>query len=734
MIGCVFAMKYIRRLTILIVTFFIISVFSYPMVIAKEKEVKGLNLTEEEKNYLIENKDKTFTVGMLPILGTEYFQFNGMKNGFMEPLIKKMNSDLGVSLKLEVSDNWNDIYSRFLNNTIDIIYGANETSERQEFMSFTKPILKNPYVIIAKKDGSIRTIGDIDKKKVGFIENDFVIKYLPNQYKNIKYDKSLFPSNEYGINALRNNEIDAFITTGGPFIYDYLYKYPELEYVFKINTVTSDMTLSSKKENRILIDILNKEIMKLEDTDLPQIINNAEVDYNLKIMNLTEDEKSWLFNDGTAIVGVTKDYLPFDYFDNGKLKGIDGEILNEISRMTGIKFSYDYDKFDTLQEKLGKNEVNLLNIAKTEENMKNAIFTEPFIKERDIIVGRKEADDVIDIFGLEGKSVAVIKGFWHKELLDKNLTNVKIVETSDIQESMKLVYEGKVDYLIENPTVVRYYVKDLQYYDLIQKGITSTDSFFYFGASKNKPELASIINKVLPMIDINELSLKGYQEVPYESYNQKHFVINFVIIFLIVALIIFIIYAVKLIKSLIKEKTEKQLLREREHLLSIDILTELYNRNYFNTKVLDHLDELIFPQVLIIADLNNLKVVNDTFGHHAGDLMLRAFSEALKEACPEDSGIFRIGGDEFFIFLTASSEKEASKVIKKINSVAKDKKIELSEDVKISVSSALGYSIRYSKDITFEMLYKKADMEMYNCKKKMKELDDKTMSEEKKFS
>lgn len=715
-------MKCIKQVLAIVIAFFIISTSIYSTAIAESNNSEEVTYTEEELQFLKDNKDKTFKLGMLPILGIEYFQFNGQSGGFIEPLIKKFNSDLGINIKLVAERNWNDVYSMFQNDTIDILYGANVTAEREKFMVFTKPILKNPYVIIAKKDGVIKTIGDIDKRKVGFIENDYIITDLPNRYNKIRYDKSEYPSNEEGINALRNNEIEAFITTGGPFIYDYIYKYPELSYVFKINTITSDMTLSTKVNNKILAGILDKEIAKLQATsELSQIINNSEVNYNLKTINLTEAEKSWLFNDGTAIVGVTKDYLPFDYYEDGEFKGIDGKIISEISRMTGIKFTYKYDNFDVLSKKLQDGEVNILNIAKTEENMKSMIFNEPFIKERDIIVGRKDEDDVRDIFGLEGKRVAVIKGFWHRELLNKNLTNINIIETKNIQESMKLVHEGKVDYLIENPTVVKYYIKDLQYYDLMEKGITSTDSFLYFGTSKNKPELASIINKILPMIDINEMAHNGYNDVPYKNYNKRSTVINSIIIFLIIIVLIFIFYLIKLIRSLIREKTEKQLLSQREHLLSLDALTELHNRNYFNQKIVNNLDDLIYPQVLIIADLNNLKVINDSFGHHTGDMMLRTFADVLKEACPEYSNLFRIGGDEFFIFLTNSSEEEAREVIDNISLVSRSKTVELNDGRKIKVSAALGYAIRYSKEVSFEELYKEADMEMYCCKRRNKE-------------
>ena len=685
----------------------------------------SLKLTEEEIQWLEINKNRTFIVGLQQISGYEYFKYNGEEKGYMQPLLRNLSEDLGIKINLKVSNSWNEVYSGLQMGSVDILYGANETPERSKIMVFTKPVLKIPYAIISSKEGPVHTIGDIDNRRVGFEKDDFGIDVLPEHYKNIYYHSRLYVSQEDGIAALRSGLIDAFITTGGPIVHDYIYKYPELSYTFKINTITSDVTFSARKSDKILVDILNKEISHLQTNGFSKIINKAEVDYNLKIMNLTEAERKWLDNDGTAVIGITKDYLPFDYYDNGNFKGIDAEILKQISNMTGIKLKYYYSDFDDLEQKLKNHEINILNIAKTDERSNYVIYPQPFSTERDIIVGRKDKKDVADIFGLEGKTVAVIKGFWHYDMLTKNLTSVKIIETDNIQESMKLVQQGKVDYLIENPTVVRYYTEELQYFDLVQRGSTSTDSFLYFGVSKNKPELASIIDKVLPIMDIEELSRKGYEEVPHKDNRQNYRRLVFTIIALILILIIITLYVIKLIKDLIKVKTERELLKQREYLLSIDTLTELHNRNYMSTKVLGNLDELPYPQVLIAADMNDLKIINDSYGHQAGDELLKKFAEVLREVCSEEGQIFRVGGDEFLVILTDSSEERAVDVINRIRQATDTKHMEYNDGKKFILSAALGYSIRYSKDISFDEFSKIADMNMYSDKKNTKNCESK---------
>ncbi len=89
---------------------------------------------------------------------------------------------------------------------------------------------------------------------------------------------------------------------------------------------------------------------------------------------------------------------------------------------------------------------------------------------------------------------------------------------------------------------------------------------------------------------------------------------------------------------------------ERERLANIDDLTGLANRACFNTALggLDCADPGSWA--LLALDLDNLKVVNDTFGHHAGDILLREVAARIAAACAPDR-TFRLGGDEFAIIV-----------------------------------------------------------------------------------
>lgn len=703
-------MRYILQVLIFIITF---NIFIPYGTLVRASAGRSIELTKEEEEWLYKNKDRVFTLGINPDSGKEYFRYEGQEKGYLIPLVKILEKDLGIKIKIDASKSWEENYLGLQEGDVDILFGANETSERKKIMAFTRAISKNPYLVISKKNGNISTIGDIDKKNVGFMKSDIVANLLADTYKNVKYNQKVYISNKDGIKALDNNEIDAFITAAVTGIYDYVYRFPDLYYYFKLNSIASDETLSTRKDDQMLAEILDKEIAYISKSQLPKLIDESEIEYNIKIMNLTHNEIKWLKNDGKAVMGITKDYLPFDYYENGLYKGISGEIINEISKKTGIKFTYIYDEFDILDDKLKKGQIDILNIAKTDERAKYLLYSRPYDTERDIIVGRKNSEDVKDIYGLEGKRVAVVKGYWHYGYLKKNLANVEIIDTKDIKESLTLVHKGKADYLIENPSVVRYYTEELMLYDLVEKGTTSTDSYLYYGITKGKPELASIIDKVLPLIDEGKLKKIGYAEVPHVSNNQYYKKFIIVIVVLVIILILIILYVVKLIKDLIKKKTELELIKQREQFLYVDALTEVYNRNYFNRKVRDTLDEKNYPQTIIVTDLNNLKPTNDKYGHHIGDELLRGFTSILKKVCPEESLIFRFGGDEFHIILEAVDEKQAEELISIIKEYLEQKSIIINEDISVKISAAFGYATRYVKEESFDELIKIADQKMY---------------------
>jgi len=154
-------------------------------------------------------------------------------------------------------------------------------------------------------------------------------------------------------------------------------------------------------------------------------------------------------------------------------------------------------------------------------------------------------------------------------------------------------------------------------------------------------------------------------------------------------------------------KTEKEITYLSYH----DQLTGLFNRRFYE-EVLHKMDtERNYPLTLLMGDVNGLKMVNDCFGHKAGDELLKKVAEILMKGCREDDIIARVGGDEFVIILPNSDAFETQKIVSRIQGLC------LKETAGIyPVSVSFGYDIKTEKSQDLQEVFNQAEDYMYRHK------------------
>ncbi|WP_166638082.1 GGDEF domain-containing protein [Halanaerobium saccharolyticum] len=145
-----------------------------------------------------------------------------------------------------------------------------------------------------------------------------------------------------------------------------------------------------------------------------------------------------------------------------------------------------------------------------------------------------------------------------------------------------------------------------------------------------------------------------------------------------------------------------------------DEMTGLYNRRYFENKLQEFNNPDFYNLSVIIADINNLKIINDNYGHKKGDQYIKETADLLKSVTREKDIISRIGGDEFAIILPDTNKKECSQIIKRIKKKAK-------KHPEKYFSIAFGYIYNSQKYKTLEAMINAADRKMYHNKKEIKQ-------------
>ena len=134
----------------------------------------SISLSADERAWIAAHSKQEFSVGFDPFAGMDYFMFRGSQAGFLPALLADMQAQLGLHFTLAKVTSWDDAYKRFVEGGLDLLYGANPTPEREKVMVFSRPALRNPYVVFARKDSFVQTLGDLDGRSVGFMANDFV--------------------------------------------------------------------------------------------------------------------------------------------------------------------------------------------------------------------------------------------------------------------------------------------------------------------------------------------------------------------------------------------------------------------------------------------------------------------------------------------------------------------------------------------------------------------------------
>ena len=150
----------------------------------------------------------------------------------------------------------------------------------------------------------------------------------------------------------------------------------------------------------------------------------------------------------------------------------------------------------------------------------------------------------------------------------------------------------------------------------------------------------------------------------------------------------------------------------------LDSLTGAFNRH-----ALDELGENIFKKSkisnealsLILFDVDNFKIINDTYGHSVGDIVLQQLVRQIKKSLRESDILVRYGGEEFLIILPAIQVANAYEIAKKLLEEVRKLNIEIDDHI-IQFTISVGLTNLQEEDISIYDLIKRADAKLYRAK------------------
>jgi diguanylate cyclase (GGDEF)-like protein/PAS domain S-box-containing protein len=162
------------------------------------------------------------------------------------------------------------------------------------------------------------------------------------------------------------------------------------------------------------------------------------------------------------------------------------------------------------------------------------------------------------------------------------------------------------------------------------------------------------------------------------------------------------------LRDITKQKEADEQVRDLSYR---DHLTGLYNRRFLDEEIRRLDTERNRPVSIIMGDLNQLKLINDAFGHDKGDELIRKAAQIIQKCCRTDDLVSRWGGDEFIVYLPKTKDLEAQAIVDRILEQCAQ------EDIfgfAISISFGIGTQLAEAKDVSETI--RKAEEAMYQKK------------------
>lgn len=674
-----------KIIIIAIITVILIAIFGLIFLVINSRNDNALTL--EENKWIDSNKHDVIDVSIINDIPVLSYDGEGLVYNYLNYVTEKHSLEFNVvPSKLDSVTEYDytmDIVSEPSNN--DII------------------LLEDELVLITKDNKVYTDIKDIINLKLGVLasDKDMVSEYFSSS--NIEFvEYSSYAELKNAINQSTDESAANGIIISKTIITKELVE-KDYKISFHFNDLNKYVILKTKGASE-LNSILSKSFNEWKENDYDKDYNSNLLSHYFKFKNISETEQKKL-QSKSYVYGFIE-YGIYNNLDNNKISGLNELILKDFNSYSGLSITYTkYNSISKLMKDFNSNEVDfMLNIANS-ENYATEVYnsTDIFNKELVIVSGIGNKTVVDGINSLKTKNVLTIKDSYLEQYLSSN--GIKVKSYNNMKDLI-------TDFSINDVAIVELenynYYKTTAFKDSKINYLLNTDDRYNFilNSEEDNAMFRDIFNFYLNYTSINKLLSTGYEKIAYENSN-----ITFILILVIIVLCIYVVLDFsRHVKTMIKtvKKNKKTRLTKEEKIKYIDQLTSLKNRAYLNSRV-DIWDESeIYPQAIIVIDLNNISYINDNYGREEGDKVITEAANILIQHQLQNSEIIRTDGNEFLIYLVGYTEKQIISYLRKLNKELKG--------LSHGFGAASGYSIITDAIKTVDDAVNEATLDMKNNK------------------
>jgi len=221
----------------------------------------------------------------------------------------------------------------------------------------------------------------------------------------------------------------------------------------------------------------------------------------------TPAEQAWLQAHPLIRVGIDRDFAPYEWLDaKGDYVGLSADYIALVEQRLGVKLQIVKDKtWAEILEMAQRGELDMIaNVNKTPKRERYLIFTEAYLQTPTIIISDNNNGFIGTLDRLEGKRVALEKGYFMQERLKHDHPEIHLLPAENVHDALTLVGSGKANAYVGDAASANYAVKRDGMLNLSFSGDTGYKNGHRMAATKTNPELITLLDKALADIPLSE--------------------------------------------------------------------------------------------------------------------------------------------------------------------------------------------------------------------------------------
>ncbi len=637
-------------------------------------------LTSQEKRFIADNSSNVLNLHVLNNVSV----FGETGAGVFYDFINDFGKKYGLKI--------NNVAFNLGEQVDDLSLTSGNLIGENEFVFY-----QSHYVLIGQKNEFLASSKRLKDKNIGILNDnlDYVQSYLSEDisFKTYPTREDLLKEFE-AQTTIQYMVVPLHIYLESILSHDYyvVHHFEDIPYYFKISMGT----------NTLLGQVMKKYYVQweesfLEDYYLEHLFNLCVKSLNLSLTDI-DTMRSVRYHYGFV------ENKPYEILSGGKYGGIIAQNLKEFMKFSDVDIEFlKYKTLAKFNSALNQKKFDMFFGYYGDNTNFNSIHSGIGIS-YSVIAHKKNSLVVQSLKSLNNKTIYVLENSILYDYLKEN-TKAIVKTYKNAKELKKIVKNKEIIVLDTNNYLAT--LSSFPNYSERFNDVADTDYVFKLSNNETFNKLfLKFSNLKSPMDSI----YKGAYN--YDLTLRAGTITGTIARYFMYILIILVVSFLYIYKVTKRVKISKKIKKE-DKLKYIDQLTSLKNRNYLNENLEGWSQNTIYPQAVVVIDLNSLQYINDTMGYEQGDEQIKGAANILVKTQLDNSDIIRTDGNEFVIYLVGYQMKQITSYIHKLNKEFKKLPYEY--------GAAIGYSMIEDKIKSVEDAINEAVEEV----KKQKEKRDK---------